>query len=355
MKRYRVALFGYGQMGPRHAQFIAGHPRYELAWICDLSPDRMRAARAAHPGARVTGNMEEVFADRTVDMAGIFTKSDVRPMLIRRALASGWHISAEKPLAGTEEEEWRLLEEIERAGRVFTVNLFNRNAWYHNDAKDFVRRGEIGKLAVVRVCHMFPGGIPVPGRVNPDGPPFRECGMHYADIVRYHGGSEYAEWTARGVRMWGEDPNAPHWVTVHGRLKNDVTFEITNSFAYACASKLRRNCSYTDLLGTHGVIHVQFDAWGSVNYQAFGIHETVEVTKPYQDKNYPVLYGRMADAMDTGNHGDLATARDSVIAASVAGRMNRSAVEAGPAVIGTPEDLEDVRRLRAARDASYGR
>jgi myo-inositol 2-dehydrogenase/D-chiro-inositol 1-dehydrogenase len=349
-KVYRAAVFGYGNMGKRHTAALDADPRFELAWICDLNPDNRAEASERFPRAKITDNPRDVFGDSSLDLAGVFTRADVRPEIIREAVSRGLHVMAEKPLGPDESAENALLVDIEKSDRIVAVNLFNRNAWYQTEAREFVDRGEIGKLAVIRICHVFPGPMPAKGKPMPDGAPFRDCGMHYTDMVRWHGRSDYAEWSARGACLWGEDPTMPYWVTIHGWLQNNVLFEITNSYGYAQGAKDRRNNSYLDLVGTHGVIHMQYDAWGDVLYDAHGINETHHVKKAYKDKNFGVLYQNLSRALDTGDYGNLASARDSVVAANIAEAMNRSAVEAGPRSVGTWADLENVKEIRRQRE-----
>lgn len=45
--------------------------------------------------------------------------------------------------------------------------------------------GEIGDLAVIRICHMTPSHMPLEGH-DPEGPPFHDCGMHYVDVARWY-------------------------------------------------------------------------------------------------------------------------------------------------------------------------
>jgi myo-inositol 2-dehydrogenase/D-chiro-inositol 1-dehydrogenase len=353
MRRYRIGVIGYGRIGPGHARFISENPRYELAWICDADASRQETAQSQHPGVRFSTSTDDVFSDGSLDAIAILTRRDVRPGLIRKALAAGLHVSAEKPLGSGAEDEPALLTDIEKSDRIVAVNLFNRNAWYHNEARALVRKGEIGKLAAVRVCHMFPGPLPTRGEDCPD-PPATDCAMHYLDIARWYVGSEYDEWSARGACVWGEPPERPWYFTVNGCFENNVLFEITNSYAYANGSRERRNCSYTDLVGTHGATHIQVDAWGDATLDAYGINETVHLRKPYGDKYYDVFYERFAHAMDTGDYGGLATARDAVTASLLSYRMHECAVEAGPRAVGTWDDLEDVRKRRLLRDGRIG-
>ena len=91
---------------------------------------------------------------------------------------------AEKPLGADVATDWQPVHEIEAGSRLVTVNLFNRNAWYHKDSQRFIAEGETGDLAVIRVCPMAPGHMPLEGH-DPEGLPFDDCGMHYVDVARW--------------------------------------------------------------------------------------------------------------------------------------------------------------------------
>src|ERR1039458_2986064 len=130
------------------------------------------------PNAVIYDDPEAIFGDRSIDAVGLFTLADARPQQIRQALANRKHVLAEKPIGPDVATEWQLVREIEASDRLVAVNLFNRNAWYHKEIQRFIAEGEIGDLAVIRVCHMTPGHMPLEGH-GPEGPPFHDCGMHY--------------------------------------------------------------------------------------------------------------------------------------------------------------------------------
>jgi predicted dehydrogenase len=159
-------------------------------------------AREQMPNATVYDAPDPVFEDPSIDAVGLFTLADARPEQIRRALASGKHVLAEKPIGADVATEWRIVREIEASNRLVAVNLFNRNGWYHKDIRRFIAEGEIGDVAMIRICHMTPGHMPLEGH-DPEGPPFHDCGMHYVDVARWYAGSEYQNWHAQGIRMWG--------------------------------------------------------------------------------------------------------------------------------------------------------
>jgi myo-inositol 2-dehydrogenase/D-chiro-inositol 1-dehydrogenase len=207
-------------------------------------------------------------------VVGLFTLADLRAAQIRRALAANKHIIAEKPIADTVAQEEKLLEEIEASDRIVAVNLFNRNGWYHHEAQAFIDRGEIGKLAVIRICHMTPGTLPGES-YKAEGPPFHNCGMHYIDVARWYAKSEYNTWHAQGVRMWGIDD--PWWVTAHGTFENGVVFEVTNGFVYGHLAKDYIVSCWLECIGTLGVARYRHN-FVDVELQLNGVNETIEKT-----------------------------------------------------------------------------
>jgi len=194
---------------------------WEVPAVYDINPAARQLARHRIPGAAVYEVPEPIFADPGIDVVGLFTLADARPRQIREALATRKHVLAEKPLAADVVTEWQLVRDIEASDRFVAVNLFNRNAWYHKDIRQFIADNQIGDVAVIRVCHMTPGHMPMEGH-DPEGPPFHDCGMHYVDVARWHTGSEYKTWHAQGIRMWGYKD--PWWVQVHGTFENEIVF-----------------------------------------------------------------------------------------------------------------------------------
>ncbi|MBV8780487.1 MAG: Gfo/Idh/MocA family oxidoreductase, partial [Phycisphaerae bacterium] len=246
-KPVRIGIIGFGRMGRGFVSTMQASGQWDIAYICDPhAPARELAAKTA-PTARIVSDPEQVFADRELDAVGLFTLADVRPALIRRALACKLHIISEKPVAADIDTEWALVREIESSDRIVTVNLFNRNAWYHKEIQAFIREGEIGDLAIIRVCHMTPGHMPGEGH-DPEGPPFHDCGMHYVDVARWYANSEFATWHAQGIRMWNHPQ--PWWVQVHGTFENGVVFDITQGFVYGHLAKEKTHNCYVDAIGT---------------------------------------------------------------------------------------------------------
>ena len=254
--KIKIGVIGFGRMGRGFVSVLQQDARYEIAVICDVNPDARALAARTVPGAKIVADFDAVFADRSLNAVGLYTLADVRPVLIRQALRHKLHIIAEKPIAAEASTEWALVKEIEASGLMVAVNLFNRNAWYHKEILGFIAEGEIGDLAIIRVCHMTPGHMPGEGH-DPEGPPFHDCGMHYVDVARWYAGSEYATWHAQGIRMWSH--TEPWWVQSHGTFKNGVVFDITQGFVYGHLAKDQTHNCYVDAIGTRGICRMRHD------------------------------------------------------------------------------------------------
>jgi len=349
-RKLRVGVIGYGRMGRGFVSVMQHSDLWDIRYICDMNPDTRALAARTVPTAKVVADEAEVFADKSLDVVGLFTLADARPEQIRKALASGFHVIAEKPIAADVKTEWELVRLIEASGKMVAVNLFNRNAWYHKDIINFIREGEIGDLAIIRVCHMTPGHMPGEGH-EPEGPPFHDCGMHYVDVARWYAGSEYDTWHAQGIRMWNYKD--PWWVQVHGTFKNGVVFDITQGFVYGhLAHTLTHNC-YVDAIGTKGIARMRHD-FKNATIELHGVHATSCKTAMFNDKKLDVMCDVFARSVLAGKNLGFPVARDSAIASEVSWAMLKDAIANNPPVRGTLDELDQILAHRRTLRNGYG-
>ena len=159
----KVALIGFGRMGRFYFNEMQKSGKWDIAYICDTDPRCRDIARTLSPHSRVVEDEDEVFADDSVEVVGLFTLADSRGRQIEKAVERGKHILCEKPIAESIEKEWRAVKAAEHSPVFSAVNLYLRNSWYHNYMKEWIDRGEIGELAVLRICHLTPGLAPGEG------------------------------------------------------------------------------------------------------------------------------------------------------------------------------------------------
>jgi len=342
--KYRVGVIGFGSMGRGWSRALTDSARWELVSICDISAKARDLAKQKYLMAQVTDNPELLLQDSSLDVVGIFTLADQRPPLIERALQTGKHLLLEKPVAADLATEDRILALIESSDRQVAVDLFNRNAWYHHEARGFIESGEIGDLAIVRVRHESPGLLPYARNpseaVCADGVPFHDCGMHYVDVARWYAKGEYVagKWHAQGQGFWG----VPHpwWIEAHGAFSNGVVFSVTQGHNLGHLAKDKASNCGLEAIGTLGFVRYSHD-FKTVNLQCHGITRTVHKEGPYGGKKLDVMVKVFADSLDAGRNVGYPTARDAVIASRVSAEMSEQAYRSLP----NKGSLADLQRI----------
>ena len=346
-----IGVLGFGRMGRKHVRELVKNDLWDVACICDIDPGRAASAAELAPGAKFTTNEDDIFLNPDIDCVGLFALADSRAGRIERALKCGKHVICEKPLAYKREDEWKVVEMEKRSDRECTVNLYLRNAWYTKEMKDFVKSGEIGELAIIRICHMTPGLSPGEGHEF-EGPSFHDCGMHYVDICRWYADSEYKTGHAQGIRMW--DYKDPWWLQCHGTFQNGVVYDITQGFVYGQLAKDQTHNSYTELIGTKGFVRMHHDFKTAV-VEKHGVNVTEVVERPYGDKNIDRLCQLMGEAILTGKRPEqLPRFVDAAIASEFAWRMLEDARRNDLPSKGTAEELEQIHYRRAHMTNGYG-
>ena len=294
--KIKVGLIGFGRMGQMYWEEMQKSGRWDIAYICDTDPASRVLARNLSPSSRIISDEQEIFDDQSVEAVGLFALANSRKEQIEKAVRSHKHILTEKPIADTIDKEWEIVDLIEKYDRIAAVNLYLRNSWYHQTMKQFIDEGEIGELAILRICHMTPGLAPGEGHEY-EGPAYHDCGMHYIDIARWYADSEYKSWHAQGMRMW--DYKDPWWVQCHGTFENGIAFDVTQGFVYGQLSRNQTHNAYTDIIGTKGIVRMTHDFRTAV-VELHGVNRTLRLEKPFGGKNLDKLCNIMADSIESG-------------------------------------------------------
>lgn len=338
-----------GQMYCKEMQYSG---EWDILYICDTNPDAREEARNIVPAStRIVSNEDILFNDPQVEVVGLFTLANSRKEQIEKAVRTHKHIIAEKPIADTQEKEIEAVNLTEHADIFSTVNLYLRNAWYHQAMKQFIQEGEIGELAILRICHMTPGLAPGEGHEH-EGPAFHDCGMHYVDIARWYAESDYKTWNAQGIRIW--DYKDPWWIQCHGTFHNGVVFDITQGFVYGQLSKDQTHNAYTDIIGTKGIVRMTHD-FKTATVELHGVNRTLCLQQPFGGKNLDKLCKQMAASIRSGIRDNrLPSLRDSIEASHYAWSFLEDARHNCLPSIGNLQTLEEIRERRKHMKNGYG-
>jgi scyllo-inositol 2-dehydrogenase (NADP+) len=140
----RVGLIGFGLAGQAfHAPVIRGVPGMDLACIVERRSSR---AREKYPDVRVARTVEELLADKEIQLCVIATPNDSHFELARTCLLAGRDVVVDKPFAPTLRESEELVRLAAACGRLITVYQERRWDGDFETVKKIVQSGRLGTI-----------------------------------------------------------------------------------------------------------------------------------------------------------------------------------------------------------------
>jgi UDP-N-acetyl-2-amino-2-deoxyglucuronate dehydrogenase len=151
MSKHRIAVIGLGMAVTPHAKSLIDlHDRAEVAYAFSRSEARRRAF-AGRFDFPVTGDLEGIVADLSVDAVMILTPPNTHLELVERFAEAGKHVLLEKPLERSTKRARRLVEVAEAAGIKLGVVFQHRFREASEHVRKLLGEGDLGELAVVNV------------------------------------------------------------------------------------------------------------------------------------------------------------------------------------------------------------
>ena len=199
----RIGVAGLGYWGPNLARNFAALPAAELRWCCDPSEAARGRAATMFPGARYSGELEELLADPELDAIAVATPVHTHAELATRILEAGKHCFVEKPLAQSVADAERVLAAAEESGRTLMVGHLLE---YHpavSKLKALVDAGELGD----RIYYIYGNRLNL-GKLRADENALWSLGAHDVSVVLHLIDQEPSELSAHGesyVRAGVED------------------------------------------------------------------------------------------------------------------------------------------------------
>jgi predicted dehydrogenase len=188
----RVAVAGLGYWGPNLARNFDRLPDAELAYCCDLSDDVRARAAQQFPRAVVTGDLQQVLDDPSVDAVVVATSVPTHYELGKRVLTAGKHALIEKPMTLKAAHAEELVMLAEGNGRVLmTGHLLE----YHpavRMVKELLTSGELGDTYYVYTNRLNLG------KVRADENALWSLGSHDIYVINYLTGEDPLEVSAHG-------------------------------------------------------------------------------------------------------------------------------------------------------------
>lgn len=140
----RVGLIGFGLAGQAfHAPVICGVPGMELACILER---RGNVAQEKYPHVRVARTLEQLLADKSIQLCVVATPNDSHFELAQACLLAERDVVVDKPFAPTLAESEVLVRLAAERGRLITVYQDRRWDGDFATVKNIVASGKLGKI-----------------------------------------------------------------------------------------------------------------------------------------------------------------------------------------------------------------
>jgi predicted dehydrogenase len=181
---------GIGIVGCGGIVKLAHLPAYEkyglhVAGVYDIAEEATRSVRERFGIETIYPSLDALLDDPAVGVVDIATHPAQRVAIIRRALAAGKHVLAQKPLAPDLAGAREAVADAERRGLTLAVNQNGRWAPAWRIATLLVERGEVGD--VLAVTHLFDAGFGWVAGTAFDAIPhwaIYDYAIHWIDITR---------------------------------------------------------------------------------------------------------------------------------------------------------------------------
>ena len=157
-KPVTVMIIGAGSRGRTYAKYAEKFPKsMKVVGVADLNPGRRDAMVKAHniPQENVFADFHDALArPKFADAVIIATPDNLHYEPCMKAIALGYDVLLEKPVAPTEKECRDILKQAHKYNRIVAVCHVLRYAPYFEALKEVVDSGAIGDL--VSIQHMEP-------------------------------------------------------------------------------------------------------------------------------------------------------------------------------------------------------
>jgi predicted dehydrogenase len=147
---YTVAVAGMGKRGMHHADAVSKNPRLHLVGLCDLSEERLAAAKGKFGVAYGSTDAAQMLRDAQPDVFIFCTLPQVRLPLIEAGCRAGVQLIAyEKPMATSMNEALEMQRLVRGAGIKTVVSHQHRYGAHYQRVKEIIASGAIGRVHTV--------------------------------------------------------------------------------------------------------------------------------------------------------------------------------------------------------------
>ena len=149
----KIGVIGCGYWGPKLARNFHELPETELAWVSDLSSERLTHMKSLYPNVQVTQDYRKLLQS-DVDGVVVATPVFTHHRFGMEALKAGKHVLIEKPLASSVSEAQDLVNTADANDRILMVG----HTFEYNPAveavREIVQSGTLGDIYYINATRV---------------------------------------------------------------------------------------------------------------------------------------------------------------------------------------------------------
>ena len=148
MKKVKLGVIGYGNMGTAHVENIMTGkvPNMEIGAVCDIDPDRQKALKEKYPEIQFFENAEGLYKSGLCDAVIIATPHYDHPSLVMKAFEYGLNVITEKPAGVYTKQVKEMNEAAEKSDKLFGIMYNQRTNPLYQKLRKMVQDGSLGHI-----------------------------------------------------------------------------------------------------------------------------------------------------------------------------------------------------------------
>ena len=148
MNEVKVGIIGIGNMGYAHLHTVTAGiiPDLTVTAVCDINPERLKAAKADYPDIAAFGDYTDLLKNSDTNAVIIAVPHPLHAKIAIEAFEYGKHVLVEKPIDITVSAAEKLCAAARKSGKVFAVMFNQRTNGLFREARRIVNSGELGEL-----------------------------------------------------------------------------------------------------------------------------------------------------------------------------------------------------------------
>lgn len=179
--KHKMGIVGFGGMAGWHNELIQDIENLEVAGIYDIKEERMKYAESI--GLCTYGSLDELLADKKIELILIAAPNDIHKPAAIRAMKAGKHVICEKPVTLSSGDLKEMTEAAKETGMFFTVHQNRRWDEDYLTVKRIIKENRLGELFRIESRVHGSRGIPGDWRQEPEkgGGMVLDWGVHLLD------------------------------------------------------------------------------------------------------------------------------------------------------------------------------